>query len=145
MHGIAVADDIWFTCCAFHNMLLSVDGLNKRWNMGVQSPFEGELGWHELGDVEAYAPLIFRRVRNGVAGNRRQLDSSQIGPNPDNLHIDPHVDVDNNAASHENIPTSITSLMTLTNRKFRKCLVVSFHQRWSNKSIVWPSRNGVME
>ena len=31
MHGIECADNIWFTCCALQNMLLHVDGLDKRW------------------------------------------------------------------------------------------------------------------
>ena len=48
-------------------MLLNVDGLDKRWKKGVASPFEGELGWHAVGDVETYAPLIFRKVRNNLA------------------------------------------------------------------------------
>ena len=31
LHGVPVADDIWMTCCALHNMLLSVDGLIEEW------------------------------------------------------------------------------------------------------------------
>ena len=59
-----MADNIWFTCCALHNMLLNIDGLHKKWRKGVKSPFQGELGWHAVGDVEKYAPLIFRRINN---------------------------------------------------------------------------------
>ena len=29
LHGITMADDIWMTCSALHNMLLSVDGLSE--------------------------------------------------------------------------------------------------------------------
>ena len=43
---------------------------------GVLSPFEGELGWHAVGDVETYAPLIFRRVRDGC--DIRELDTSNL-------------------------------------------------------------------
>ena len=46
-------------------MLLNIDGLDKKRKKSVPSPFEGELGWHAVGDVETYAPLIFRRVRDG--------------------------------------------------------------------------------
>lgn len=125
-------------------MLLAVDGLDKKWNKGVKSPFEGELGWHELGDVEAYAPLIFRRVQNGSGVNPRQHDSSRMGSNPDNLIIDPHVDVDEKCYQFDGASSSY-SVIKLTNRKFRKCLVVNFHKRWLNKSIVWPSRTGKMD
>ena len=57
-------------------MLLNVDGLDKKWKKGLPSPFEGELGWHAVGDVETYAPLIFRRVRDGC--DIRELDTSQF-------------------------------------------------------------------
>ena len=88
MHGIAIADDIWFTCCAFHNMLLHEDGLDKRWTKGRQSEYEGELGWHAVGDVETYAPLIFRRVNSGMSGNMRSLDSSRLGRNDNDIVFD---------------------------------------------------------
>ena len=58
-------------------MLLNIDGLDKRWEKGVKSPFEGELGWHALNDVERYAPLIFRRVLSNLS-NVRTLDSSTM-------------------------------------------------------------------
>ena len=61
-------------------MLLNVDGLDKKWNKGVKSIFEGELGWHAPGDVETYSsPLIFRRVNSGKQGEIRQYDSSTLG------------------------------------------------------------------
>lgn len=124
-------------------MLLSVDGLDKKWNKGVKSPFEGELGWHERGDVEAYAPLIFRRVKNGIRENARELDCSQMGTNPNNLNFTPHFELDDTTNSSEIVP--VRSILSLTNRKFRNCLVVSFHRRWMKKNIVWPSRTGEME
>ncbi len=37
-----MADDIWRTCCALHNMLLEVDGLNVEWS--------GDAGRHEEED-----------------------------------------------------------------------------------------------
>jgi hypothetical protein len=30
-------DMIWKTCCALHNWLLEVDGLDEQWDQGVQS------------------------------------------------------------------------------------------------------------
>lgn len=79
MHGIECVDNIWLTCCALHDMSLHVDGLDKRWKKGVKSPFEGELGWHASGDVETYAPLIFRRANDNSNPDRiRTLDLSSI-------------------------------------------------------------------
>ena len=51
--------DVCLTCCALHNMLLNFDDLDVKWNEGVKSPYEGEMGWHEYGLVEQHIPLIF--------------------------------------------------------------------------------------
>ena len=37
VHNTEVCDNIWLTCCALHNMLLDVDGLNKNWKHGIRS------------------------------------------------------------------------------------------------------------
>jgi hypothetical protein len=51
VHGVEVTDKIFKTCCALHNWLLDVDGLDEQWEQGVPSEWEGELGWddEELG------------------------------------------------------------------------------------------------
>jgi hypothetical protein len=43
LHGVEAVDKIWKTCCAFHNMLLEIDGLDSEW--------EGELGMHDEADL----------------------------------------------------------------------------------------------
>jgi hypothetical protein len=147
MHGIAIADDIWFTCCAFHNMLLHEDGLDRHWKKGRRSEYEGELGWHEVGDVETYAPLIFRRVNSGMTGNLRILDSSRLGRN------DNEIVFDGNDSDDESIDLQLGQIATkkcyniknMTNRKFRNHLVTSFHVRWAVRKIAWPSRTGKMD
>lgn len=139
VHGIDAADDIWFTCCALHNMLLNIDGLDKRWKKGVQSPFEGELGWHAVGDVETYAPLIFRRVNNG--GNIRELDTSVRG----NFSSYNNPDISPEDQNDEAVRETNYKILRMTNKIFRDKLVINFHRRWSLKDIVWPSRTGEME
>jgi len=52
VHGIEATDKIWLTCCALHNWLLEVDGLNKRWADGVPSDWEGDMGLHNSMDVQ---------------------------------------------------------------------------------------------
>ena len=143
LHGISVVDDIWFTCCALHHMLLHVDGLDEKWNKGVKSMFEGELGWHAPGDVENYcAPLIFRRVNTGrQSGDLRQYDCSAVGYNAENIHQRyAH-------AEQENAPPSSSKkykLLSITNKRFRDLLVINFMRRWSLKDVKWPSRTGRM-
>jgi hypothetical protein len=52
LHGVDSCDKIWKTCCALHNMLLEIDGLDKAWQMGVPSDWEGELGLFSGNDVK---------------------------------------------------------------------------------------------
>ena len=59
LQPLSAVDDVCLTCCALHNMLLNFDDLDVKWNEGVKSPYEGEMGWHEYGLVEQHIPLIF--------------------------------------------------------------------------------------
>ena len=35
-----MSDRLWVTCCAMHNMLLDIDGLDKNWQNGAKSDWE---------------------------------------------------------------------------------------------------------
>ena len=75
LHAIKSVDMIWLTCCALHNMLLEIDGLDEPWD-GRQintSEWEGDLGELEPNDV----PLAMRRVLNPA--QIRKYDTTQIG------------------------------------------------------------------
>jgi hypothetical protein len=151
VHGLKIADDIWYTCCALHNMLLNVDGLDKRWKKGVSSDFQGELGWHAVGDVEAYAPLIFRRVRSGIPGHEiRQLDLSENHSRDVHFGDTDIEEEDQEDEEEENIRTNNKNyrVLHMSNKYFRKKLVEHFHRRWSSQipseKIKWPSRTGKM-
>jgi hypothetical protein len=37
LHGVDIVDKMWKTCCALHNMLLEVDGLDVEWNGGIEN------------------------------------------------------------------------------------------------------------
>ena len=105
-------------------MLLNIDGLNISWKKGVPSPFEGELGWHAVGDVEEYAPLIFRRVRNNLAANDiRSFDARRIPV--DDFMYGPMV----NKVEDDVFPKANNyKVLKLTNKIFRDKLVVSFRK-----------------
>ena len=51
LYNTEIADSIWLTCCALHNMLLDVDGLSKSWNNGVRSSWELETGEFGADDI----------------------------------------------------------------------------------------------
>lgn len=125
-------------------MLLNIDGLDKKWKKGVKSPFQGELGWHAVGDVETYAPLIFRRVND--VGRIRELDTSKFARGNDLCvaNLD-YSEEKNDEIINDKTPEKINKIIRMKNRDFRDKLVASFHRRWSLKEIVWPSRTGEME
>ena len=79
LHSIASADKIWLTCCALHNMLLHVDGLDEKWEDGVASEWEGELGQFEPTDI----PEAIARLRSPDAS--RNYDLSRQGPGSNRL------------------------------------------------------------
>jgi hypothetical protein len=123
-------------------MLLNVDGLDKKWEKGVKSDFEGELGWHSPDDVEKYGPVIFRRVNSGIQG-QKEMDLSSKVTNDD------YVFGEEVQEPYEERDGKTYQVISLSNKKLRDNLVVNFHMRWSNGAefgdIVWPSRTGKVE
>ena len=118
-------------------MLLNVDGLDKKWKKGVKSPFQGELGWHATGDVETYAPLIFRRVNDNLNPDSiRTLDLSLIHNKPFDYEGGEEI----NGVENTNF-----RILRMTNKMFRDKLITHFHKRWELNDIVWPSRTGKMK
>ena len=126
LHSFITMDNIWFTCCALHNMLLEIDGLHTRWINGVPSDYEGTLGQHDsVGCVrEGLRPEVFARLTNPLS-----YDSSSP------VH---------EAIYDEN--NTVTTLRTsLSMDKMRDYLVEHFNYKWLKKEIRWPSRSGVVE
>ena len=76
LHATESVDKIWLTCCAFHNMLLEVDGLDEPWD-GVKVPksvwIDGEFS--ELEEEEV--PMALQRIL--PPKEIRQYDISSLG------------------------------------------------------------------
>ena len=136
LHGTKIADDIFLTCCALHNMLLEIDGLHKFWREGVKVDYSGEEGRHETNDVETYVGdvgVIFNRV----FGNSRDYDITRIAPR---LNV-----MDEEEIPYPTSSTQRVHLRTLSQDVFRGYLIEHFHYLWTNNMLIWPSRTGVME
>lgn len=125
LHSFEVMDNIWFTCCALHNMLLKIDGLHLRWKNGVKSDYEGQLGQHDsIGDVRnGLDAEVFARVRDPV-----NYDTSSRVPNA--------VYTNNNSS---------TARTSISMKAMRELLVDHFMYLWIKKQIKWPSRSGDVE
>lgn len=146
LHGAAVVDKIWKTCCALHNWLLEVDGLNAEWKLGVPSDFEGELGDHDLGDSQVFVPSILERVRNctDFHGRLETFDPTTLG-NVDWGVGDEGEDEGEDESQGASSCSPGISIRSLSLVDFRERLVQHFRYRWERKGIKWPSRTGVVE
>ena len=140
LQSLGAVDDVWFTCCALHNMLLNIDGLDVKWNQGLKSPYEGELGLHEVGLVEQHVPvsLIFARV-NGVIVSPREFDETRLHDLPAVHYSDVPV-LDNDV-----LISNVRNIRKISFKCFRTVLINHFHYKWIRRQIDWPSRTGVVE
>ena len=120
-YGIDVADKVWLTCCALHNMLLEVDGLATKWKEGIPSYWE-----EEVDDVSAL-PFALRRLAE--ASGKTSFDLSGMGPGTDvDMTLDvPGNDDDYNDADSNEGRENATSVKNMSYDKFREKLVRHFN------------------
>jgi len=65
-------------------MLLKLDGLDERWDAGVPSDWEGDLGRNDPVECWRYAPFAIQRLNDpqleGFRSRQHELEVAQIGP-----------------------------------------------------------------
>jgi hypothetical protein len=84
LHGVKATNKIWMTCCALHNWLLEINGLDDKWQGGVPSDWESALGLHKLDDATEYhAPVAALSWLNAIHLSARRYDASGMGPGGD--------------------------------------------------------------
>ena len=97
------------------------------------------MGFHDEADVERYLPLVYGRLLNPG-----QVDFSYA----DNNSVINEDDITDNALSSSLI-ASIDSVVRHINQipfhEFRDIVINHFTTEWNNKTIVWPSRTGVVD
>lgn len=156
LHSMEAVDNVWHTCCALHNMLLEHDGLDQKWESGFSSELQGELGYFDVDDamVEKHVPPdAILRLRNPVA--RTAYDSSGMGrgntydaeeEGEEYMSVRPHMSERERSRMHRSMQSnqhSVRIVKDLSLDYFRDGLVEHFHILWSQKKVVWPTRNGV--
>ena len=128
---------MWLTCCALHNMLLEVDGLDQHWD-GINastSAWENELGNLDEADV----PLAISRIL--TPSEIRDYDSSSVGNSqiPDNgMRDDQSVDDDDSMR----IDKEVCNVRNLSLNYFRSKLVEHFDIMFWNHEVHWPKWRG---
>jgi hypothetical protein len=80
--GVDNVDKTWLTCCALHNWLLKVDGLNGEWKGEVLlSDWEGEMGGLDFDGLQSCIPNTIARLCAKL--DPRNYNLSGIGPGED--------------------------------------------------------------
>lgn len=93
------ADHIWATCCALHNLLLEVDGLDNKWEDRIVSEWQGALGEHD--NAEAMPQAIRRLLTPAQA---RNYDTSGMGNGTDRICVNHNQQDTNNQQDTETPP-----------------------------------------
>ena len=142
VHNTEVADNIWLTCCALHNLLLDVDGLSVGWQHGVPSHWESQRGQFEVDDV----PDSIRRLMSPVA--IRTSDRSSFGGYNPASTIPHHVSNDDESNAQQRIIQSQriigegeeVAVNELPLSQFRAMLIEHFNVLFHEQKIAWPKR-----
>jgi hypothetical protein len=137
VHGALAADAIWKTCCALHNWLLEVDGLDAEWERGVLSVWEGELGQFDPTDWATQQSFALRRLQSETS--IRNYDVSRMGTS-DNLGDDLAPPCQGTEPATDD--KSIRVVRKLHRDYFRRKLVEHFDILWRQNKIQWPKRHG---
>lgn len=135
MHSIESVDKVWLTCCALHNMLLTVDGLDKPWN-GLDIPsseYERRLGEIEFDDL----PLPMQRLYNPE--EVRQYDTLTIGITRQHA-VNESEDGDESHSESELDVVRVVRNLSL--HYFRERLVEHFDIQFKAGKIKWPRSRG---
>ena len=161
MKQVGDVDKVWKTCCALHNMLLEVDGLDEAWTgIPTEEAYDGAFG--KIGND---VPNALRRINN-PADNRNYNTSSAVEGEDDDVVVtnednyedetsedktseeDDVVDGigDDEDLQDKDIGTGdkgIRVVRLLSQKFFRDRLVEHFDIMYQREKIQWPKRRGV--
>jgi hypothetical protein len=144
MHNSEVADNIWLTCYALHNLLLDVGSLlSDGWRNGVPSHWELKNGEYDESEV----PGAIWRLLVDLSGANQSAISTYNGitigyKNNEEEEIDDcYKNVYDNT---ENCPPSTTfrsgmAVKEMSSTCFRSMLLEHFDASFRNNDVTWPS------
>ena len=152
LNGQQAADRVFLTCCALHNWLLEVDGLDDKWEEGMKSRWERTLGYHDLQDVEEHLPEAITRLMSPAEmraydvsgmgyGPRRGDEDGVINvPNYNPMHLTRHEQ--RQCERHERMRVRVVKDLSLS--YFRHKLIQHFDIAFQRNEIVWPGRRNIL-
>jgi hypothetical protein len=144
LFGTQSADKIFLTCCALHNWLLEIDGLNERWADGIPSKWEGPLGENENDVPDASRAIL--NLQNPA--HARSYGTSVSAGDDDKEPAQAAFDTTNpiiagmDHQQQRNTASSIQVVRYLTLDEFRKRLVTHVNIAFHRNELQWPRRLG---
>ena len=148
VHGHESTDLVWKTCCALHNWLLNIDGLDEEWTQGVLSLWEGELGQYDMDDIE-FKPEHIRERLSSIEALCHYDSSNTLlhdgGDDDDCDNANPVVNTGTPTIEEPLPPPSagqVCIVRKLTNEQFRSRLVEHFNILYQKNEIKCPRRLG---
>ena len=135
---------IWKTCCALHNWLLDIDGLEEHWENGVPSVWEGELGNHAASDICQFAAFAIQRLHSPLpvkdmtflAMVMALMLLKDTGWDDDNDHND---DNDDSTMNDGATVDGVQIVRDLSLKFFCGCLIEHVDILFERHQIQWPS------
>jgi len=144
LHWLKDADPIWKTCFAMHNLLLEVDGLDEKWEDGVISSWQGDLG---NPDGTRHIPEAIRRLL--TPSQARNYNTSGMGVGSEGMRTAragrQNGDTDDDDGDESMVETNLDRHVvvgSLSMRSFRKRLITHFNIAFKRCEVKWPKRNG---
>jgi hypothetical protein len=121
-------------------MPLKLDGLDERWDAGVLSDWEGDLGRNDPVECRRYAPFAIQRLNDpqleGFRSRQHELEVAQIGP----PEADSIGDIPDDITRVRQTEGGATYVNSLSYRDFRDRLVIHFDIKHRQRKIQWPTR-----
>ena len=145
LHGAEVVDQIWLTCCALHNWLIDIDGLDNEWEGAIPvSDWTGTLGDHDFEGIEDQIPNEpppnpIARITTAL--EPRTYDVSGLGPG-DDVHEGTIMLTQDDAGDglYKN-EDDIRNVRDLPLGFFRSRLVEHFDILFKKGEIYWPKKD----
>ena len=131
LRSIAKCDKVWLTCCALHNMLLHIDGLNKNWGNGVPSDWEIINETNKGSPKHLSVPFAITRLNRQFTeklNTELKLSDSIAYEDEGNRIINYNRYTVNGKRVVSKMPLSV----------FQNCLVENFDIRYKQNDIIWP-------
>ena len=128
-HMIEHCDQMWLTCCALHNLLLNIDGLDKNWENGVRSNWEECYTQNQCNNINMNIDTPF-------SIQRLNRDLTLVEDMESGYDTDDQIGMNTSMTNYVEDGKRIVSKMPLS--LFRQCLINHFAIRFQRDDIVWP-------